>query len=267
MRVAMAQVAAGTDPSANLETVRTRTRQAAEGGADLVVFPEAMMCRFGVPLGPVAEPLDGPWADGVRAAAREAGITVVAGMFTPGDDHGGRRRVVNTLIAAGPDGSSTHYDKIHLYDAFGFRESDTVAPGEEPRTITVGDVTVGLATCYDIRFPALFTRLAHDGARVVVVPTSWGSGPGKVEQWQVLTRARALDSSTVVVGVGQPLPTDPAVADSTAPTGVGHSTIADPYGRVLVEYDDAEQIAVHELDLEPVHTARRDIAVLDNARL
>lgn len=267
MRVAMAQVAAGTDPAANLETVRARTREAADGGADLVVFPEAMMCRFGVPLGRVAEPLDGPWADGVRAIAHESGVTAVAGMFTPGDEHAGRRRVVNTLIAAGPDGSSTSYDKIHLYDAYGFRESDTVAAGDTPTTITVAGVTVGLATCYDIRFPGLFTRLARDGAEVIVVPTSWGSGPGKVDQWQVLTRARALDSSTIVVGVGQPLPTDPSVSGSAAPTGVGHSTVADPYGRALVEYDDAEQFGVHDLDLEPVQRARRDIAVLDNTRL
>ncbi|MGZ8178470.1 carbon-nitrogen hydrolase family protein [Williamsia sp. SKLECPSW1] len=267
MRVAMAQVAAGTDPSANLETVRARTRQAADAGADLVVFPEAMMCRFGVPLGPVAEPLDGAWADGVRAAAADAGVAVIAGMFTPGDEHAGRRRVVNTLLVADPDGTSTHYDKIHLYDAFGFRESDTVAPGEKPRTVVIAGVTVGLATCYDIRFPGLFTAVARDGAQMVVVPTSWGSGPGKVDQWQVLTRARALDSSTVVVGVGQPLPTDPAVADSPAPTGIGHSIIADPYGRVVVEYDGSDHLGVHDVDLEPVARARRDIAVLDNTRL
>ncbi|GAA2055815.1 carbon-nitrogen hydrolase family protein [Williamsia deligens] len=263
----MAQVAAGTDPEANLETVRARTAEAAGRGADLVVFPEAMMCRFGVPLGPVAEPLDGPWGAGVRDAAVANEVTVVAGMFTPGDEHEGRRRVVNTLVAAGPDGTVTRYDKIHLYDAYGFRESDTVAPGTTPVTITVEGVTVGLATCYDIRFPGLFTTLARRGAEVIVVPTSWGSGPGKIEQWQVLTRARALDSSTVVIGVGQPLPTDPAVADATAPTGIGHSIVADPYGRVLAEYGDGVHLDVHDVDTGPVTRARRDIAVLDNARL
>ena len=83
MRIALAQILSGTDPAANLELVRDYAGQAAEAGAKLVVFPEATMCRFGVPLGPIAEPVDGPWADGVRRIATEAGITVIAGMFAP----------------------------------------------------------------------------------------------------------------------------------------------------------------------------------------
>ena len=128
MRIALAQILSGTDPAANLELVRDYTGQAADAGAKLVVFPEATMCRFGVPLAPIAEPVDGPWADGVRRIATDAGITVIAGMFTPAGDG----RVTNTLIAAGPGSPNRpddHYDKIHLYDAFGFTESRTVAPG------------------------------------------------------------------------------------------------------------------------------------------
>src|SRR5690349_13737448 len=139
MRIALAQIRSGTDPAANLELVDTYSREAAAAGAELVLFPEATMCRFGVPLAPVAEPLDGRWADGVRAIAADAGLTVVAGMFCPSGDG----RVTNTLIASGA-GVDAHYDKIHLYDAFGFAESDTVAPGSRPTVITVGDVQVGL---------------------------------------------------------------------------------------------------------------------------
>src|SRR6201996_4210611 len=98
MRIAVAQISSGTDPADNLELVRDYTRQAADAGAKLVVFPEATMCRFGVPLAPIAEPVNGPWADGVRRIAADAGITVIAGMFAPADDG----RVTNTLIAAGP---------------------------------------------------------------------------------------------------------------------------------------------------------------------
>ena len=130
MRIALAQILSGTDPAANLELVDRHTRQAAEAGASLVLFPEATMCRFGVPLAPVAEPLDGRWADGLRAIAEQSGLTVVAGMFRPADgdaDH----RVTNTLLAVGR-GVDTHYDKIHLYDAFGFSESKTVAPDRNP---------------------------------------------------------------------------------------------------------------------------------------
>ncbi|MCB1264342.1 MAG: hydrolase, partial [Mycobacterium sp.] len=83
MRIAVAQILSGTDPAANLEVISDYTRRAAEQGARLVVFPEAAMCRLGVPLGPVAEPIDGRWADGVREVAADNGVTVFAGMFTP----------------------------------------------------------------------------------------------------------------------------------------------------------------------------------------
>ena len=98
MRIALAQIKSDTEPAANLGLVEDYTRRAADAGARLVLFPEATMCRFGVPLAPIAEPLDGPWASGVRAIAERAGIVVVAGMFVPADDG----RVTNTLIATGP---------------------------------------------------------------------------------------------------------------------------------------------------------------------
>ena len=230
MRVAVAQILSGTDPTDNLQLVRDYTGRAAEAGASLVVFPEATMCRFGVPLAPIAEPVDGPWADGVRAIAADAGITVVAGMFTPADDG----RVANTLLAAGPgtpNQPDTHYDKIHLYDAFGFTESRTVAPGREPVVITVDGVGVGLTTCYDIRFPELFTTLARRGAQLIVVSASWAAGPGKLEQWTLLARARALDCTSYIVAAGQADPGEPLA--SSAPTGVGGSLVVSPFGDVV----------------------------------
>ncbi|WP_042376899.1 MULTISPECIES: carbon-nitrogen hydrolase family protein [Gordonia] len=262
MRVAMAQISSTDDPGENLETLRAATRDAASRGARLVVFPEATMCRFGVPLKPVAEDLGGPWASAVSEVARSAGVTVVAGMFTPSDDG----RVFNTVLVAHPDGSRQGYDKLHLYDAFGFRESKTVAAGSEPLTFEVDGVTVGVATCYDIRFPALFTNLARRGAQIVVVPTSWGAGPGKIHQWQVLATARALDSTTFVVAVGQALPPDETVAGSGAPTGIGHSQITDPFGTVVAAYPETVGVDVHDLDLELVEKARKQLAVLANER-
>jgi deaminated glutathione amidase len=261
MRIAMAQISSGTDPTANLEIVETATAEAAAGGADLVVFPEATMCRFGVPLGPIAEPIDGPWATAVSAIAARHGVAVVAGMFTPDGD-----RVRNTLIIARADGTIGSYDKIHLYDAFGFAESRTVAPGAEPVTFDVGGVTVGVATCYDIRFPALFTELAARGAAVIVVPASWGAGPGKVHQWEVLATARALDSTTFVAAVGQAVPADDSVRESSAPTGTGHSQLTDPFGSVVAAYDEGVHVGVHEVDVRAVEKARAALAVLTNQR-
>jgi predicted amidohydrolase len=262
MRIALAQILSGSDPSANLELVREYAGRAADAGARLVVFPEATMCRFGVPLAPIAEPVDGPWANGVRRIATDSDITVIAGMFTPAGDG----RVTNTLLAAGPgtpNQPNTHYDKIHLYDAFGFTESRTVAPGREPVVVTVDDVGVGLSTCYDIRFPALYTELASRGAQLIAVCASWGAGPGKLEQWTLLARARALDSMSYVAAAGQADPGD-GVAGSGAPTGVGGSLVASPLGEVVVSAGDRPELVVADIDVDRVAQARESIAVLRN---
>ena len=264
MRIALAQILSGTDPAANLELVDRHTRQAAEAGASLVLFPEATMCRFGVPLAPVAEPLDGRWADGVRAIAEQSGVTAVAGMFRPADgdaDH----RVTNTLLAVGR-GVDTHYDKIHLYDAFGFSESKTVAPGREPVVITVdgdaGPVTVGLTLCYDIRFPELYIALADLGAELITAHASWGAGPGKLDQWNLLARARAIDTSSVVAAVGQAYPGDEIAA--AGPTGVGGSLVASALGEVLASAGADPQLLIHDVDLEAARKARTTVAVMSN---
>jgi predicted amidohydrolase len=240
MRIALAQVLAGTDPAANLEIVEDYTRRAADAGAKLVLFPEATMCRFGVPLAPIAEPLDGPWADGVRAIAERHGVTVVAGMFCPSDDG----RVTNTLVAAG-GGVAAHYHKIHLYDAFGFSESRSVAPGYEPVVITVDGVGVGLTTCYDVRFPELYVELTRRGA-------------------PLLARARALDTTTIIVAaVDQAYPDDAEIA-AVGPTGVGGSVVASPLGEVIVAAGSDPQLLVSDLDLAAIEKARETIAVLRN---
>lgn len=266
MRVALAQILSGTDPAANLTLVREYTAQAADAGATLVVFPEATMCRFGVPLAPIAEPVDGSWADGVRRIAADAGITVIAGMFTPA----GYGRVTNTLIAVGPgtpNQPDAHYHKIHLYDAFGFTESRTVAPGHEPVVISVDGVQVGLSICYDVRFPALYTELAQRGAQLITVCASWGSGPGKLDQWTLLARARALDSMSYVAAAGQG---DPGAAYSGpgssagAPLGVGGSLVASPLGEVVASAGAGPQLVVADIDLDSVTSARDTIAVLRN---
>ncbi len=262
MRIALAQILSGPDPEANLELVAEQTHAAAGAGAELVVFPEATMRCFGGNLAAVAEPLDGPWAGRVRALAEGSGIVVAVGMFTPGA--GGRVR--NTLLVTGPDVEAA-YDKVHLFDAFGFAESDTVEAGQQPLVVDVGGVAVGFTLCYDVRFPGLYTALAEAGAAVVCVAASWGAGPGKVEQWQLLTRARALDTTTFVLGCGQG---DPAslgrVPAGTAPTGVGHSVVVGPTGEVLGALGAEPGLLVVDLDPSTLGAVRRSIPVLANRR-
>ncbi|MFL6044036.1 MAG: carbon-nitrogen hydrolase family protein [Propionibacteriaceae bacterium] len=274
LRVAVAQILSGADPEENLEIVEAQTAEAAERGAQLVIFPEATMRRFGLPLADIAEPVDGPWSRQLRKIAEHHQLVVVAGMFTPG----GAGRVKNTLRAAGP-GVDAHYDKIHLFDAFGFRESDTVARGTEPVMITVDGTNVGLTTCYDVRFPGLYVRLAELGADVICVAASWGAGPGKVEQWQLLTRARGLDATSYLIAAGQ---ADPAAAAArsrasegserseqsrTAPTGVGYSAVISPRGEVLQSLGAGPGLIIADLDLDVVAETRAAIPVLANRRM
>ncbi|MFC9353486.1 carbon-nitrogen hydrolase family protein [Arthrobacter sp. NPDC057013] len=262
MRLAVAQIVTGADPMANLRLVREYATRAKAAGAELVVFPEAAMRAFGNPLAEIAEPLDGPWATAVRAMARDLDIAVVVGMFTPGD--GGRVR--NTLLVTGP-GLDTSYDKIHLFDAFGFAESDSVDAGTAPVTFDLNGTTIGLATCYDVRFPALFTANARAGAAINIVCASWGAGEGKVEQWDLLVRARAVDSTTFVVACGQG---DPATlglpSAGAAPTGIGHSAVVSPLGCPLVALGGEPELAVVDVDTSVIPDVRGKLPVLANAR-
>ena len=262
MRIALAQLVAGADPYANLELVADYARRAAEQAADLLVCPEATMRCFGLPLGEIAEPSDGPWATRLADIAGTHGLVIAAGMFTPADD--GRVRNTLRVIGRGVDAS---YDKIHLFDAFGFAESDTVAPGEDPLVVAVDGVGVGFAICYDLRFPSLFTGLADRGARVICVPASWGAGPTKIDQWEVLVRARALDSTCFVAAVDQ---ADPATVGAstrgTAPTGVGHSLVVSPAGDVVASLGTEPGLLVVDVDPSEVETVRKSIPVLANRR-
>lgn len=251
--VAAAQISSGPDPVANLALAESAVAEAAGRGARLVALPEAAMAHFATTLAPVAQPLDGPYAEGLRALATRHDVTVIAGMFEPAPDG----RVYNTLLATGPAGEAS-YRKIHLYDAFGMKESATVCPGSELVTMTVDGITVGLATCYDVRFADQFTALGRAGAQLVVLPTSWGDGPGKAEQWDLLVRARAMDAQAWLLAAGQAW-TEPK---GLAPLGIGRSACADPTGGIRARLGSEPGVLVTEIDLDVVAQTRERIPIL-----
>lgn len=254
MRVAAVQLTSTSDVEANLSLACKGIRVAAAAGAELVVLPEATMANFTTKLAPIAQPLEGPFAQGIRDAARDSGVLVVVGMFTPGRDG----LVRNTLLVTDGDGVDAHYDKVHLYDALGSRESDTVEPGEGFLVVDALGTRIGVATCYDMRFAEQFVELGRGGAEVVCLPTSWAGGPGKVDQLEVLVRARAMDAQAFVVMADQAPPADPG----TKPLGVGHSMVADPTGAVLATLGSAPDLLVADIDLTLVARTRRDLPTL-----
>ncbi|MEJ7834436.1 MAG: carbon-nitrogen hydrolase family protein [Nocardioides sp.] len=251
LRVALVQEASGLDPVAN----RARMRELTPEGADLVVLPEAFARDFGEAGSDVsayAETLAGPFAAEVAAVAVERRCTVVAGMFEAGDDPA---RPYNTLVVRGA--ADATYRKIHLYDSFGYRESDRLLAGAlEPVVVEVGGWRVGLMTCYDLRFPELARALVGAGAELLVIPAAWVAGPRKVDHWRTLVRARAIENTVYVAAAGQP-----------GPRYTGHSLVVDPLGDVVAEATDGPAVVHATLQRSGLDAARRTNPSLANRRL
>lgn len=259
MLVAAVQLTTTLDKGENRRRVTAGLREAESAGAALAVFPEATMCAFGgqaTALAPYAEPLDGPFVAHLAAEATRSGLTVVAGMFEPADGD----RVHNTIVAVGPQGLIGWYRKIHLYDAFGWRESDRIAPGPasgvQALVFGLEGFTFGVMNCYDLRFPEMARLLVDRGADVLLEPANWIAGPGKADAWRTLLRARAIESTTYVVAAAKP-----------EPECAGYSMAIDPGGVVLGERGPADEgLVVAELQAGRVGEVRRVLPVLDNRR-
>ena len=234
--VGVAQFVPGTDRDANIATMLGLAAEASGRGATLVVFPE-YSSYFNATMGQdsvdAAEELDGPFFAGLADIAGELGICVVSGMLEKTTDSA---RFSNTLVAVSPGGDLlATYRKLHLYDAFGHTESDWVVPGEisEPETFLWGGFTVGMQTCYDIRFPEVTRRLVGAGADLVLVPSEWVRGPLKEYHWRTLVTARAIENTIYI-----------AAADHAPPIGVGNSMIVDPMGVELATIGETTDVAV-----------------------
>jgi deaminated glutathione amidase len=256
MRATAVQLAATTDVDDNLATIGALLEHAA--GSDLIVLPEASMHDFGkpdLPLGPVAQRLDGPFVGVIGAHARRLRATVVAGMFEVSDDPS---RPYNTLVAVGPDGDlQATYRKVHLYDSFGYRESDRLSRGDvDPAPVKIAGLVIGLMTCYDLRFPEYARLLVDLGADAIVVPAAWVRGPLKDDHWDTLVRARAIENTVYMVAAAQ-----------TGRAYTGSSMIVDPMGVAVARRGDEVGTITAELSLERVREVRERNPSLANRRL
>ena len=271
MRVTIAQTEVSGDHSANLVVVRHAVAEALRVSSDLLVLPEYANGYDPAGVGVEhAETLDGPFVSTLRdltsrqvasggaveGATRTGGpLTVVAGMVLAAPDGGLPGNVV--VVVRGGEVVGT-YRKVHLYDAFGHRESDRLAagdPGAAPLVVTVAGLQVGVMTCYDLRFPESARRLVDAGAQVLVVPAAWAAGRGKVEQWRILAQARAIENVSAVVAVGQ------------AGKGVsGHSLLVGPDGSVAIELGDAPAYRTADVDPDGVAVERDRNPSLANRR-
>ncbi|GAB2534954.1 nitrilase-related carbon-nitrogen hydrolase [Brachybacterium huguangmaarense] len=258
MRVALVQITVDDDPAANIARAVEEIERAADAGARLVVLPEATLAPFGTDLRAAARDHADAFEQTLAEVAERRDVVVAAGGFVAADDG----RVRNVVHVRGR-GVRADYAKIHLFDAFGTRESDTIAPGEDLVTVDVDGWRIGVATCYDVRFPEQFRALADAGAEAVVLPTAWNDGEGKEEQWRVLVRARALDATLVVLAADQAPPVVSAGAEAPpSARGIGCSQAVGADGRVLAELGREEGAVLVDLDRASVARVRETLPVL-----
>lgn len=262
---AAVQLRSTAEVERNLSVAEALVREAADRGARLVALPEhfGYLRAEGQP-NPCAQPADGPWATRFARLARDLEITLVAGTLPEAIP--GESLVYNTAILVTPDGSLTgRYRKIHLFDPAlpnleHLQESATTKPGTVFGVFPTPCGVLGLAVCYDLRFPELFRRLAFDGAEVLVIPSAFTARTGP-SHWEVLVRARAIENLCYVLAPAQ------WGRHEAERASHGHTMIVDPWGRVLDCLPDGEGIALAEIDLGALHETRRLLPCLDHARL
>ncbi|WP_160146192.1 carbon-nitrogen hydrolase family protein [Dictyobacter aurantiacus] len=260
-RIAVAQLASQADPEQNLARASVAIRQAADAGAQLIILPEIFMALLAkenfnaVYARGVSQPLDGSYVSGLRQAAAQANIWVVSGMLETA--HRVANRTYNTTVVIDSSGSLlAFYRKTHLYDAFGFRESEVFAAGEQlftPLETPFG--RMGLFVCYELRFPEIARYQAEQGVDFFVMPSAWVVGTLKEMHWQHLVKARAIENTAYMFA-----------CDQVGHNYLGRSLLIDPLGVVLAEGTEDECMLYADLDPRRLDIARQTLPALTHRR-
>jgi len=194
----------------------------------------------------IAEPTTGEFVSLVAEKSKQQQVAIVVPIFEKYNHN-----VFNTAVIIDCGKVLGGYRKIHLFDALGYRESDLFCPGSNPALFKVGGMNFGVAICYDIRFPEMIKSEVMSGARAVLAPSAWLSGPLKEEQWQTLLMARAQENTSYVIGVG-----------NANPAFVGRSIVVDPLGVKVLDLGSGNRIGFCEIDDTRVTEAREILPVL-----
>jgi deaminated glutathione amidase len=261
VRVAAVQLNSTSDKARNLATAERLVRDAAAAGAELVALPEKWnLLADGERLLAGAEPLDGPSLSAAREWARAFGIHLLAGSIS----ERGEEKASNTSVLIGPDGEDLAvYRKIHMFDVdaggVSYRESAHERPGTEVVSGPLGEFSLGMTVCYDLRFPELFRILALRGDRLIGVPSAFTLATGR-DHWEVLLRARAIENQVFVLAPNQVGRAEPHYES------FGRSAIVDPWGVALATAPDEECFIVADLDLAAQDRVRESLPSLANRR-
>jgi deaminated glutathione amidase len=258
-KVAIVQIQSSTEKPENLRKALELVKDSRSAGADLVVFPEFLMAfspanQTAKELAEIAEPLGGPFITSLKEAAKATHTAVVATIY---ETCSTADRVYDTAIWIDTAGNlAAVYRKLHLYDAFGFRESDKFAAGIDiTPPVTLAGGHYGMMICYDLRFPEMARMLTLSGANILLAPSGWVQGDLKVDHWQTMIRARALENGCYVIA-----------PDQLGNIYIGHSMVVDPLGRIVVDLGDREGVEIVEIDYGLVQDTRAKLPLLQNRR-
>ena len=265
-RIAVLQMTSGIDPAANARALVNAAQQAAQGGATMLFTPE-MTGLLDRDRARAADKIVDEATDPVLAAARDAaqthGLWIAVGSLAI---RGGVERLANRSFVIDPAGEiAARYDKMHMFDVAldsgeRWKESSAYQPGDAPVVVETPVGRLGLAICYDLRFPALFDVLGHAKCDVIAVPAAFTRPTGR-DHWHVLQRARAIEASAFVVAAAQ------VGTHEDGRETYGHSLVIDPWGEVLLDMGgEGPGLAFAELDSARIAAVRRQLPSLANRR-
>lgn len=252
VKVAVAQFGPGPNVADNINTIQALVHAASHNGARLIVLPEyssVLGGKLGDWVFDYAESLDGPFVKAMTELSDECNIGIVIGMLEKSDNPEDKRPF-NTAIAVLPSaGVVARYRKVHLYDAFDMLESEWMQAGdaaEAPQLFAIDEITIGMQTCFDLRFPETTRRLVDAGAHMVALIAEWVSGPKKAHHWAALTSARAIENTVYL-----------AAADQIPPIAVGMSRVISPMGETLIDMGQQMGVSIATVNIQAVIDARK----------
>lgn len=241
------------DPAANFETVTRMTEEARRRGSDLILFPELWSTAYDLThAARYASSLDTDLFANLSALAKRTAIHILGSTLSVMGEY----QFGNTLTVFAPDGSLlADYSKIHLFRLMD--EHLYLTAGDKPVLVNLPFGRAGLAICYDLRFPELFRGYALAGAEMAFLPSEWPHP--RLSHWQTLVRARAIENQMFMFACNR-------VGRDASNEFFGHSMAVDPWGEVLEEGGEGEELITLTVDLAKVEAARRKIPILQDRR-
>lgn len=262
MKIGLCQMMVTADKHSNLCKAEQMVKEAASQGAELVMLPEMFQCPYANVYFPeYAEEGEGETYQRLSAMAKDNQVTLVGGSMPERVCTEGKVYLYNTSYIFGPDGQLLgRHRKVHLFDVdvpggIRFKESDTLTAGD---SITVVDTPVGrigVGICFDIRFAEMFRAMSCAGAQIICVPAAFNMTTGPAH-WELSFRMRAVDNQCFLAGCS------PARDQDGCYVAYGHSIVAAPWGNVVAQADETEQVILAEIQLEEVDRVRASLPIM-----